>query len=69
MNRIRLQEIREQKGLTINELARRADVSAASISIMEAGKHTNPSLDTLCKLASALDVTIDDLVECNGNEG
>ena len=47
----------------LNEnLARLADVVNNTIIKIEAGKNQNPTLDTLKKIAKALDVNIDDLV-------
>ena len=46
----------------LNEnLARLADVVNNTIIKIEAGKNQNPTLDTLKKIAKALDISIDDL--------
>ena len=52
---------REHRGLTAAELARRANVSNAHISAMEMGASTG-SVQTLRRIADALDTTIDTLV-------
>ena len=52
---------REHRGLTAAELARRASVSNACISAIETGASTG-SLQTLRRIADALDTTIDTLV-------
>jgi len=53
--------MREMKGLSQEKLARLADVANNTIVKIEAGKNQNPTLDTLNKIAKALEVTIDDL--------
>jgi DNA-binding Xre family transcriptional regulator len=52
---------REHRGLTLREVARRAGISAAMLSEMEAGKKEG-SIRTLAALARALAVDIDDLI-------
>ena len=47
--------IREKKGWTLSELARRAEISKGMLSQVERGK-TNPSVDSLRAIASALEV-------------
>lgn len=56
----RLRQLREQKGLSQEELAFRANLSVYYISRIERGK-ANPSLETLHNLASGLRVSIKDL--------
>ena len=53
----RIQEIREDQGLTQTELAARVRTSQSTISQIEAGDR-NPSYRMLVKLASALGVTV-----------
>jgi len=53
--------MRETKGLSQEKLARMADVANNTIIKIEAGKNQNPTLDTLKKIAKALDVSIDEL--------
>ncbi|MFA7151181.1 MAG: helix-turn-helix transcriptional regulator [Candidatus Paceibacterota bacterium] len=55
--------MREAKGLSQEKLARMADVVNNTIIKIEAGKNQNPTLDTLKKIAKALEVTIDDLTQ------
>jgi len=57
-----LRKLREAKGLSQEKLARLADVANNTIIKIEAGKNTNPTLDTLQKIAKALDVSIYDLL-------
>jgi transcriptional regulator with XRE-family HTH domain len=48
--------------LSIEELARRADTSAGGVSLLENGRG-NPSVETLRRLAAALEVELSDLLD------
>jgi transcriptional regulator with XRE-family HTH domain len=50
-----IKKAREGYGYSIRELGRRANVSAAQLSRIEAGKVDQPALDTLLSVARALD--------------
>jgi transcriptional regulator with XRE-family HTH domain len=52
---------REQRGLTLRELARRVNVSPSFVSQIELGK-ANPSVATLYSLLAELGTTLDDLI-------
>lgn len=52
-----LQRLREQRGLTLEELADRSSVSAATLSQLERGQG-NPSFATLLKIANGLKVPV-----------
>src|SRR5262245_34515553 len=56
-----LRQLRERRGLTQAQLGFRADMAAASISHFETGQRV-PSLDSLVKLADALEVSVDALL-------
>jgi len=45
------------------KLARLVDVANNTIIKIEAGKNQNPTLDTLKKIAKALGVSVDDLIQ------
>jgi XRE family aerobic/anaerobic benzoate catabolism transcriptional regulator len=51
----RIRELRRERGITRNELAKRARSSGPSISRIEKGTHEQ-SLDLVCRVAAALDV-------------
>lgn len=57
-----LRKLREEKGLSQERLARLADVANNTIIKIEVGKNQNPTLDTLRKIAKALEVSVDDLI-------
>ena len=57
-----LRKLRETNGLSQEKLARLADVANNTIIKIEAGKNQNPTLDTLRKVAKALEVSVDELI-------
>ncbi len=54
--RLRIRELREAKGWSQDELARRAHVRQATISNFERGKTRSVDLDVLDRIATALRV-------------
>ena len=60
--KIVLARLRESKGLTKRELARRAKVTEAYVSQLESGARRNPSLPVLKRLAKALGVPVTELL-------
>jgi transcriptional regulator with XRE-family HTH domain len=63
----RLRRLREERGLSLNELSRRSGVSAAHLSEIERSLST-PSLKTLDKLAQMIDVPTSQLFPINIEE-
>ena len=61
--RVRLKQLRQAQGLTQDALGKKVGVSYAYISMLESGAKTNPTIDTLKRLAKALKVTVGELVE------
>lgn len=57
----RVRELRERRGMSLSELARRAAVGKATLSGLEAGTR-NPTLDTLHAVAAALDLPLTSLL-------
>jgi len=55
--------MRESKGLSQEKLARLSDVANNTIVKIEAGKNKNPTLETLKKIAKALDISVDELIK------
>lgn len=54
--------IRKENGMTQTELAERVQVQQSTISMIETGERT-PSLPMMIRLATALGVTVNDLLE------
>src|SRR5437667_263570 len=58
----KIQTLRLEKGLTLPQLAEKANVSKGFLFQIEDDGKTNPSLETLNKLAKALEITLADLL-------
>ena len=56
-----IRAVRERRGMSLRELARRVEVSPSFVSQIELGK-ANPSVGTLYALVSVLGTTLDDLI-------
>jgi transcriptional regulator with XRE-family HTH domain len=65
--RRRLRELRTQRGLTLDEVATRADIDVSTLSRLESGKR-RLALDHLPRLAAALSVSTDDLLRTPDTE-
>ena len=59
---MKIQRLREKRGLTQEALAAKARLSRGFLARLEMGRH-DPSLSTLGKLAKALKVKVAELVE------
>ena len=57
-----LKKLREKKGLSQDRLAKLADIANNTIIKIEQGENMNPTLDTLKKIAKALEISVDDLI-------
>jgi transcriptional regulator with XRE-family HTH domain len=57
-----IKKLREAKGLSQEKLARLADVANNTLIKMESGENQNPTLNSLKKVAKALSVSVDDLI-------
>ncbi len=57
---LQLRRIREEKGLTVEELAKKSGVSATTIRVAERGPR-EPSGDTVARLARPLGLTFDEV--------
>lgn len=66
MFHINLKEIREEKGLTQEQLAKEINVVRQTVSKWERGL-SMPDVDLLMKIAQTLDCTIDRLLGCSEN--
>ena len=59
---VNLRDHRTRQGLSLEQLAKRADVSKGMLVQIEGGK-TNPSIATLCRVANALTIPVARLLE------
>jgi len=58
-----LKRLRGKKGYSIEKVARLSDLSLNTIVKIENGVNQNPTIETLAKIAKALDVKVDDLIK------
>mgnify|MGYP005852696557 FL=1 len=58
-----LKKLRAKKGLSLEKIARLADLSLNTIVKVENGVNKNPTIETLTKIAKSLDVGVDDLIK------
>ena len=61
-----IRELRQKKGWTQTELARRAGVKQGVLSCIESGRTKNPRSDTLAAIAAALGVSVEQLMRKAG---
>lgn len=58
-----IKKLRQEKGISQDKLSKMADISLNTVVKLELDQSPNPTLETIQKLAKALDVSIDDLVK------
>ena len=58
-----IKRFRKQLNLSQEQLARKADISYATLIKLESGANTNPTLKIIQQLAIALEVSLDDLIK------
>ena len=61
MNFNKLKKIRLERGLTLQELAYKTNLSAGYLCHLEKGTRKNPSIDVMEKISKALDKTISEI--------
>ena len=59
----RIKYWRKEKGITQDALAKKADIPYTTLAKIESKIVTNPRMDTLIKIASGLEIGIDDLIK------
>jgi transcriptional regulator with XRE-family HTH domain len=57
-----IRKIREERGLTQQQVAERASITQGYLALLESGERENPSLDIVRRLARALKVPLTDLL-------
>jgi len=58
-----LRKLRGKKGYSLEKIARLSDLSLNTIVKVENGVNQNPTIETLTKIAKALEVGVDDLIK------
>jgi XRE family transcriptional regulator of biofilm formation len=63
-----IQKLRQEKGLTLSQLAVKTKISKSYLSHIERNIQSNPSIDVLKKISVALEVDIPTLIMTIDNE-
>jgi transcriptional regulator with XRE-family HTH domain len=58
-----IKKIRAKLGLTQDDLAKKADIKYTTLTKVEGGVVNKPSVQTMAKIAKALDVSIEELIK------
>ncbi|MDD4995069.1 MAG: helix-turn-helix transcriptional regulator [Patescibacteria group bacterium] len=58
-----IRKLREQKGISQDRLSKLANISLNTIAKLELDETQNPTIETLQKIAKALDVKVEDLIK------
>jgi DNA-binding XRE family transcriptional regulator len=58
-----VKKIRAKLGLTQDDLAKKADIKYTTLTKVESGVVNKPSVQTMVKIAKALDVSIEELIK------
>ena len=58
-----IKRIRQEKGISQDRLSKRADLALNTIVNIESGESPNSTIETLQKIANALEVSIEDLIK------
>ena len=64
--KLNLLKIKRARRLSQTELSKMTGISRNYLSELETGRHNNPSIKTLCKIAIGLNCTLEDLVDYRG---
>ncbi len=62
---VKIQKLRQERNLTLTQLAENTGISKSYLSYIERNIQTNPSIEVLAKIASALGVNIQTLLGLN----
>ena len=58
-----IKKFRQDKGLSQDRLSKLADLSLNTVVKIELGESPNPTIETIQRIAKALDVSVDDLLK------
>jgi len=58
-----IKQYRQEKGLSQDKLSKLADLSLNTVVKIELDESPNPTIETIQKIAKALDVSVDDLLK------
>jgi transcriptional regulator with XRE-family HTH domain len=57
-----IKKLRAKKGYSLEKIARLSNLSLNTVVKVESGVNKNPTIETLTKIANALDTRVDDLL-------
>ncbi|MDU1604728.1 MAG: helix-turn-helix transcriptional regulator [Clostridium sp.] len=60
---IKIKSARESKNMSICELANKSGLSDSYLSRLENGQRKDPSISTVIKIVTALEISIDDFIK------
>jgi transcriptional regulator with XRE-family HTH domain len=58
-----VKKLRQEKGISQDRLSKLADLSLNTVVTVESGVNPNPTIETLTKIAKALEVGVTDLIK------
>jgi len=58
-----LKKLRQEKSISQDRLSKLADLSLNTVVTVESGVNLNPTIETLTRIAKALNVGVDDLIK------
>lgn len=58
-----LKRLRKERGYSLEKISKLADLSLNTVAKVESGVNTNPTIDTLIKIANALGIDLNDLIQ------
>jgi transcriptional regulator with XRE-family HTH domain len=58
-----IKKYRKRAGISQDQLSKKADLAFHTIAKIEAGSTPNPTIETVAKIAKALEVSVDDLLK------
>jgi len=58
-----LKKLRQEKGISQDRLSKLADLSLNTVVTVESGANPNPTIETLTRIAKALNVGVDDILK------
>jgi len=59
----KIKRLRNKQGLTQDELARKSDLPYTTLTKIESNVITKPTLQTVAKIAKALEISVDELIK------
>lgn len=58
---LQLKEVRERENITRYRLAKKAGIPESTLQMIENSDDPNPTFKVICKIADALEISLDDL--------